>query len=57
MAEKKKAPTWIVKAYRGYKLGWQPVAVFHNTADADDWIRSQVRRYGYSPYDFNVVRR
>lgn len=54
---KKKEATWIVKAYTGYKTGWQEIKRFDNPADADNWLCSFVKEHGYSITDFNIVRR
>ena len=41
----KKAKTaWIVKAYTGYKTGWQELKRFENPADADNWLCNYVKR-------------
>jgi hypothetical protein len=52
-----KKTTWIVKAYTGYKTGWQEIKRFDNPADADNWLCSYVRENGYSITDFNIVRK
>ena len=54
---KKAKTTWIVKAYTGYKTGWQEIKRFDNPAEADEWLCSFVRENGYSITDFNIVRR
>ena len=48
---------WIVKAYTGYKTGWQEIKRFNNPADADLWLCSYIRENGYSPADFTIVRK
>ncbi len=52
-----KKTTWIVKAYTGYKTGWQEIKRFDNPADADNWLCSYVKENGYSITDFNLVRK
>jgi hypothetical protein len=52
-----KKTTWIVKAYTGYKTGWQEIKRFDNPADADNWLCRYVRENGYSITDFNIVRK
>ena len=52
-----KKTTWIVKAYTGYKTGWQEIKRFDNPADADNWLCRYVRENGYSIKDFNIVRK
>ena len=54
--EMKKA-TWIVKAYTGYKTGWQEIKRFDNPGDADTWLCSLIREKGYIPTDFTIVKR
>ena len=54
---KKTKAAWIVKAYTGYKTGWQEIKRFDNPADADNWLCSYVRANGYSITDFNIVRK
>ncbi len=54
---KKTKAAWIVKAYRGYKTGWQEIKRFDSSANADEWLCSFVRENGYSITDFNIVRR
>ena len=48
---------WIVKAYTGYKTGWQEIKRFDNPADADNWLCTYVKENGYSNTDFNLVRK
>ena len=50
-----KKTAWIVKAYTGYKTGWQEIKRFNNPADADLWLCSYIRENGYSPADFTIV--
>ena len=54
---KKTKAAWIVKAYTGYKTGWQEIKRFDSSAKADEWLCSFVRENGYSITDFNIVRR
>ena len=54
---KNKKGTWIVKAYTGYKTGWQEIRRFDNPADADNWLCNHVREDGYSIQDFTIVAR
>ncbi len=52
-----KKATWIVKAYTGYKTGWQEIRRFDNPGDADAWLCSLIREKGYIPTDFTIVKR
>ncbi len=52
-----KKATWIVKAYTGYKTGWQEIKRFDSMAKADNWLCSYVTKNGYSIVDFTIVRR
>lgn len=48
---------WIVKAYTGYKKGWQEIKRFNNPAEADEWLMKYVKENGYSINDFTIVRK
>lgn len=48
---------WIVKAYTGYKTGWQELKRFDSPAAADTWLCSYIKENGYSPADFTIVRK
>ena len=48
---------WIVKAYTGYKTGWQELKRFDNPADADLWLCNYIRENSYSPADFTIIRK
>lgn len=50
-----KKTTWIVKAYTGYKTGWQEINRFEDPAEADEWLCSYVKVHKYSITDFNIV--
>jgi regulator of protease activity HflC (stomatin/prohibitin superfamily) len=50
-----KKATWIVKAYTGYKTGWQEIKSFSSPAAADEWLCNYVRANGYSITDFNII--
>ncbi|MBQ4201125.1 MAG: hypothetical protein II648_02380 [Bacteroidales bacterium] len=52
-----KKATWIVKAYTGYKTGWQEIKSFSSPAAADEWLCNYVRANGYSITDFNIIRK
>lgn len=52
-----KKATWIVKAFTGYKTGWQEIKRFSNPAAADEWLCNYVRANGYLITDFNIVRK
>lgn len=49
--------TWIVKAYTGYKTGWQEIKRFDNPAEADTWLSAYIKENGYSNTDFNIIRK
>ena len=40
---KKTKTAWIVKAYTGYKTGWQEIKRFSSPADADLWLCNYIR--------------
>ena len=52
-----KKTAWIVKAYTGYKTGWQEIKRFNNPADADLWLCNYSRENSYSPADFTIIRK
>ena len=52
-----KKATWIVKAYTGYKTGWQEIRRFDNPGDADTWLCRLIKEKGYIPTDFTIVKR
>ena len=52
-----KKTAWIVKAYTGYKTGWQEIKRFNSPADADLWLCNYIRENGYSPADFTIIRK
>lgn len=45
---------FIVKAFTGYKAGWQKIKTFSTAAEADNWLGEYVRRNGYSIEDFTI---
>lgn len=52
-----KKTTWTVKAYTGYKTGWQEIKTFESPAEADKWLCNHIRENKYSPADFTIVRK
>lgn len=52
-----KKTTWIVKAYTGYKTGWQELKRFTSAKKADQWLCSFIWEHGYSPEDFTITRK
>lgn len=52
-----KKSVWIVKAYTGYKTGWQEIKTFDNPGDADAWLCRYIKENGYIPTDFNIIKK
>lgn len=48
---------WIVKAFTGYKNGWQEIKRFDNPMEADTWLCDYIVINNLLPTDYTITRK